>query len=109
LRVRWADKISNEKLHRRPRATKTSETIKGRTWKGIGLRMDSTRMHHRTGMATRGKRESWKTKDNMEKDYRARKNRARMEHLGVCQGSGKRQKQVEAVCRGLMCQWARRG
>jgi hypothetical protein len=25
-----------------------------------------------------------------------------MEHLGVCEGSGKRQKKVKAVCRGLM-------
>jgi hypothetical protein len=41
-------------------------------------------------MATIGKTESWKAKNNMEEDYVAGKNRARMELLSVCEGSGKR-------------------
>jgi hypothetical protein len=65
------------------------QTIQGRKWKWIDrvLRMDDTRI---CTTALTWQPESWKAKNNMEEDYRAGKNRARMEHLGLCEGSGKR-------------------
>jgi hypothetical protein len=54
-------------------------------------------------MATRGKRESWKAKNNMEEDYLAGKNRARMEQLGIYARAVARDRSRWKQCIGALC------